>query len=502
MHIVLTSIESPSERRADASTENLFALAKALRSMGYRVTVIVPKYPNKELGSHVLARRLHPIRLELPDPSLGGSSSSSSAPSTTWEVVAHDSRTTAGIDIIWLEQPELWTSPRAFAHHDAHHETSDNGAAHPVEQAVALFGSAVARIVHTLDVHCEVLHLHGWPCRSVPRSLERETHEASSPEAPRPPVVWTLDELARHRHPFDPTTEDALRYAGALVLTSTLHREHIESSSEWQHSDLQNALREHLGKLMCVAPGLDVSVWNPVTDALLPSRYDPLDLAGKDTCKTTLQHHAALEVALEIPLVGIVLELVHSASVPQLSRALHEALRNDCQFLVLSEHESLLTQELTALQSSWPDRLALHPITEPASLHTLFGGADFIAALPAHETGYGIVKQAQRYGSVPIAPRMHPERDWLVDCDAALATGSALVYDDARELGAAFQRACAAFAHPRWPDVRARIMRLDHSWDRAAKLHVYLYESLIRAHAENTLQTGPEALTALQGSAR
>src|SRR5262249_44754611 len=58
--------------------------------------------------------------------------------------------------------------------------------------------------------------------------------------------------------------------------------------------DLARALAAER-KLVGVANGLDSARWNPLTDPLLPARFDPVDTRGKARCKD------ALQLELELP---------------------------------------------------------------------------------------------------------------------------------------------------------------------------------------------------------
>jgi starch synthase len=86
----------------------------------------------------------------------------------------------------------------------------------------------------------------------------------------------------------------------------------------------------------------------------------------------------------------------------------------------------------------------------------------------------------QRYGALPVAHATGGLSDTIVDCDAALETGTGFLFDEPDVdafLGAA-QRAIAAHASPRWPALRRRVMRLDLGWDRPARRYDQIYRSL------------------------
>ncbi|MCC6903855.1 MAG: glycogen synthase GlgA, partial [Polyangiaceae bacterium] len=90
---------------------------------------------------------------------------------------------------------------------------------------------------------------------------------------------------------------------------------------------------------------------------------------------------------------------------------------------------------------------------------------------------------AQRYGALPIARAVGGLTDTIVDCDAALETGTGFLFDDETEeaLLGAMGRALAAFASPSFPRLRRRVMRLDLGWDRPGRRYLQVYRQALGA---------------------
>ena len=82
--------------------------------------------------------------------------------------------------------------------------------------------------------------------------------------------------------------------------------------------------------------------------------------------------------------------------------------------------------------------------------------------------------------SLPVARATGGLVDTVVDCDAKLETGTGFLFEEPTPdaLFGAVQRAIAAFATPRWPSLRRRVMRLDRGWERAARQYEQTYRSL------------------------
>ena len=115
-----------------------------------------------------------------------------------------------------------------------------------------------------------------------------------------------------------------------------------------------------------------------------------------------------------------------------------------------------------------PERAAYLGEVPEAIVHRLLAAAD-IVVVPSRYEPCGLVQlYAQRYGAIPVACRTGGLADTIVDCDAALETGSGFLFDKptAAALVGGVQRALAAMTSPRWGALRRRVMRLDLGWDR------------------------------------
>jgi starch synthase len=98
--------------------------------------------------------------------------------------------------------------------------------------------------------------------------------------------------------------------------------------------------------------------------------------------------------------------------------------------------------------------------------------------VPSRYEPCGLVQMyAQRYGALPVAHATGGLCDTIVDCDAKLETGTGFLFGEAtaEALVGAAERAIAACAHPRWPSLVRRAMRLDRSWDRPARRYEQVY---------------------------
>ena len=105
------------------------ALSKALRLLGHKVTIALPRYPAVEAGGLLLARRLTPLSLPA-DPKKG-------IPAA--EITVYDGRLGSGVDLLLLDAPGLYDRAGVYG---------EDGADYPDNpRRFAVFCRAVAEVV-------------------------------------------------------------------------------------------------------------------------------------------------------------------------------------------------------------------------------------------------------------------------------------------------------------------------------------------------------------------
>src|SRR5512140_1900473 len=109
------------------------ALSKALRLLGHKVTIALPRYPAVEAGGLMLARRLTPVTLPAV-PAQG-------IPAA--EVTVYDGRLGSGVDLLLLDAPGLYDRPGVYG--EGGTDYVDNA------KRFGLFCRAVAEIVRHRD---------------------------------------------------------------------------------------------------------------------------------------------------------------------------------------------------------------------------------------------------------------------------------------------------------------------------------------------------------------
>jgi len=493
MDILFVASELSPMAKVGGLADVVSALPKALRLLGHRVTIALPRHPSIEEAGIMVARRLTPMTLTSP-----------SHPDDQFEVTVFDGRLGSGVDLLLLDVPEDASAPPAEG--GAFRRAAiygEDGEGYPDNaRRYALFCRAAVEVVRQRAAGgspFDVVHLHDWPTAMVAYLIKQH------PELAATQTVLTLHNMA-HQGVFD---RGALRWLGlsddhfhpdhlefyervnflkggiltadALTMVSPTYAREIQTKKHGEK--LEGVVSSRADRLAGIVNGIDYSVFNPATDAMLAARFDAEDLSNKGRCKSSFCQEAGLEISLERPLIVSLGRVVTQKGSDILASALPRILRADVSVAIAGTGDPELMEGLQAAAAKSEGRAVyLGEISEP-SAHRLIAAAD-IVLLPSRYEPCGLVQlYAQRYGALPVACRTGGLVDTIVDCDAELETGTGFLFDkpNMTSLVGGVQRAIAAIRHPRWEQLRRRVMRLDLGWDRAARRYANIYRRLAAA---------------------
>jgi starch synthase len=466
MEILFVTTERATWDGLASEARTCAALPKALRGLDHRVTVVSPLYRGVDPAALTLARRLTKLEFEI-----GG------------EAVAcelFDGRTSAGVELVFIAHPELFGAVDSLS----------DGPEDAVARRAGAFARAVAGLVETRDPRPELVHAQGWAGAlalvrvgtGVPSVLTvHEPGRQGTFPASLAPVLGIPDELRG--------SNGAERDGQVNALHAGLLRAHrVTASSQSRARDMTGAggaglgpVYEGLGdRFVGIAHGVDAAVYNPATDALLPARFDPMDLSGKQRSKGVLQREVGLPTRPDACLIGAVHQGAAASGLELLTAAAPGILRNDVQLVVVTEaNAGPAADGLRDLAERYPERLAVQEAGDAGLAHRVLGCSDVLAVATGEEVAVHLAMCAQRYGTLPVVPRGGPAADVVVDCDAKLETGSGFLFDEptAGALSDAVGRGVAAHTlTDAFGALIRRVMRIDHSWDKSARLYDRQYQ--------------------------
>jgi starch synthase len=460
MEVLMVAAELAPYARATPAADAVPSLAKALRQLGHRVTVALPRYRGFEAQGLLVARRLTPLAVD------GG------------EVTVFDGQLASGVEIVLFEVPGQGERDQVYGDARAVSSAEESG------RFVGLARAAAALVEKRREQGkaFDLVHGHDWPGALVGAFL--------SPSVA--PLVVTIHDASR-AGVFDRRELGALspgltlgERPSALAIgierarsTTTVSPTYARSLVEAGARDLPASAFSGLAETpFGIENGLDYAVFNPATDTALEGRYDAEDPWGKARTKGAVLRKLRLDLDIERPLAVFVGPLAPESGADVVLEALPALLKNDLALVVAGTGDAALNDKLRAASDERPEFFALVDDADDELVRRLHAAAD-IALVPARHAPSGFsAKLAQRYGALPVAHATGGLVDAVVDCDAELETGTGFLFDrpDAASLAGATERALTAYAFEAgWTRLRRRAMRLDLAWDRPARRYSQVY---------------------------
>lgn len=455
----MVSAELSPYARASEVGDVVAGLSKALRQLGHRVTLALPRHPGFEAGGLLMARRLTPL-------SLGGS-----------DLTVLDGQLSSGVELALFDDPPLYDRPSVYGEGEGY---EDNLARFAV---LCRGAAALAAQRAQQGKPFEVAHVFDAPAAALPAVLK-------GMEGPALPTVLSVVDSERagrfesgalaafpglRSHLGDSLSLLELGLGAAQLVVAGSEDAARDLGSPRVAGTLASSLVGERAPTV-VGSGLDYALFNPATDTALPARFDAEDASNKGRCKSAVLTELNLELELDRPLVFAFAGSDVEAQL--LLAALPTLLKND--IAVIASVPTSSQPELERLAGDYPsDLVRLKDRTDGARRRAL-AAADFALCLDASALTPSPVQAAQRYGTVPIALGQGALVDAVVDCDASLATGTGFVFDSAEvgSLVGAATRAFSAYGSPGHARLRRRVMRLDVSWERIARRYAQLYRKV------------------------
>lgn len=234
-------------------------------------------------------------------------------------------------------------------------------------------------------------------------------------------------------------------------------------------------------RLVGILNGIDLDIWDPETDPILPERFSAEDLSGKRACKADLQQRLGLPVREDVPIFGMTARLAEQKGFDLL---LGDGLLYripDAQFVFVGEGEERYRAGLAEVARDRPENVAAYFDFTEEREHRLLAAADCLLMPSLYEPCGLTQMRAQRYGALPVVRRVGGLSDTVDD----QVTG--FVFDDFQPwaLENAIRRALALFPdRAAWEKHMVEAMGRDFGWARSAEKYVEVYRDALAWHAD------------------
>ncbi|HZL72203.1 MAG TPA: glycogen synthase GlgA [Planctomycetota bacterium] len=271
-------------------------------------------------------------------------------------------------------------------------------------------------------------------------------------------------------------------FADALTTVSPTYAKEILTPE--MGCGLDGVLQDRADKLHGILNGVDVREWSPENDRHLPATYSATHLKGKSSSKRELQRRSKLADRRDVPVFGFIGRLVEQKGVDLLCAAAERLMALDIQVVVLGSGDPRLSDMLTRLAATHPDKISVTLGFDNALAHLIEAGSDAFL-MPSRFEPCGLNQiYSLRYGTIPIVRRTGGLADTIEDATPEnLKKGKAtgFVFDEPTPdaLMEAVDRALALWKDNKaWGRIVQSAMKKDFTWGPSAKRYLDVFRSL------------------------
>ena len=470
----MISAEGPPMQRAGALVDVMDALPGALRARGHDVSVVLPLY--REIKENRAFKKKNTgitVDVEVGD--------------KTYKARYLEGRSTTGVQLFLICCDEFFDRVGIYGERGKPYE--DNAA------RFIFFCKAAIELARRLTPQLQILHVHDWAAALVPvfvyaQGLPFKTvltiHHVADQGS-----FWGLDfRLTNLPQWF--FTLHGVEFFGRLnfLKSGILFSDRITTVSEHYRREIQTpsggcgldgVLRENAHRLSAILDGVDYTRWNPASDRLIPARYDPRRLQGKQICRERLLAYMKLQAAPRGPVFGMVTRVVEEKGFEILVPLLDRLLWDDVRLIILGEGDPAYETALAVAARKFPTRFAYQKDYDEKLAHLIQAGMD-ISLIPSHFEPAGLNAMYNlKYGALPVARVTGGIQEIIEDYDPTIDSGYGfLCYEYSSEaFWDALKRARQIFQERAlWTRLMKRAMARNFSWDASAQRYEALYKEL------------------------
>lgn len=365
----------------------------------------------------------------------------------------------------------------------------------------AFYDKAVASYILN-DGHYDIIHCHDWHTGLVPLLLGENNKLTKSPEtvqSSRHKTVVTIHNLLYQGKASEKIIralsispksvslktengtrrfhflEEGITYADSVTTVSPTYAREITTPEYGEGLDKLLSARGVAG----ILNGIDETIWNPQTDAVLPKKFTIRTVAsGKATAKALVRQRLHLANPA-VPLLGFIgrLDPTQKGIDIVLEALPHVLPWHDFQLVLLGTGNDRIEHRLTSLVKRFNHAVRFVDRFDEELARQLYAGCDMIV-VPSRFEPCGLIQLlAMRYGAIPIVHRT----GGLIDTVTHGHTG--FVFDECtgRSLARAIEASISVWRdEPRiWSKLIKNAMKADFSWKKSALKYKDLFHKLL-----------------------
>ena len=467
------------------------ALPQRLSEMGHEVRIVVPKYgavDDRKFKIHEVVR-LKDLKIQIGDKEITFSLKSCFLPGQKVRV-----------QIYFLDNQEYFGSRNSLYTDPLTGENfSDN------DERFILLSRSVFELISKLGWIPDIIHCNDWQCGLIPAYLK--TIYKDEEQFSQFKTLFTIHNLAYQGQfpkssfyktglPEELNSEKGLEiygkinfmksgliFADVINTVSETYAEEIRKDDELG-AGLKNELAKRKNDLYGIVNGIDMRVWNPEKDKLLPKKYSLKNLDNKIENKKELTQKFGFKFDESVPVVGVITRLFDAKGVDLISESFKDLMSLDIQLILLGTGDKKYHTLFDKMAEKYRGKFACYLGFNDELAHLIEGGAD-IFMMPSRYEPCGLNQMYSLiYGTVPVVRETGGLADTVINYDEKTGAGNGFVFK--KYTSSAFikelRRAVNIFQDKKtWNKIMKTGMKSDFSWTSSAKKYVELYKTVLNS---------------------
>ena len=414
------------------------------------------------------------------------------------------------VSIAYHEVPvNIWSTTRKevkfyFVEHKGYFERDglygyiDDG------ERFAYFQKAVLEMLNQLNYFPEIMHCHDWHTGMLP-AMCKEGH--SFDERYRNiRFVYTIHNLAFQGN-FGPEMLDSclgldyrifdngnvrydggisfmksgILYADKVTTVSPTYSQEILTPQYGEHMEMVLNIRKY--DLWGITNGIDIEMWNPMSDPDVPYHYNKVNVAKeKKENKMALQKELGLTVDPNVMLVGAVSRLTWQKGFYLMMEKLSEICAMPIQVAILGSGESGIEEKMRQLEEGNKGKIAFYNGYSDSLAHRIYAASDLFL-MPSLFEPCGISQLiSMRYGTLPLVRETGGLKDTVTPYNEFDKTGNGFSfanYNSDEMVQVMYNAIDVYYNRPEdWKILVRNAMNTDVSWAKSAETYCQLYAQL------------------------
>lgn len=466
------------------------SLPQALYDMGHQIRIVVPKYgaiDDRKYKIHEVVR-LKDLSTEVADKEVTFSIRSSF-------LVGTRSR----VQIYFLDNQEYFGDRHSlYSDPISGEDFADN------DERFILLAKSVFELIDKLGWVPDIIHCNDWQTGLVPVYLKELYGDRE--EFKNIKTIFTIHNIAYQgvfpKSSFAKTgLPDELNNNKGL-----LHKSKVNfMKAGISYADLVSTVSETYAKELCslediskglkeplcarkkdlhgILNGIDVKVWNPEKDKLIPKKFSIKNFKGKKEDKVALSEKFGFEFKPDVPIISTIARLNDLKGIDLIKKAFKDLMKMDIHFILLGTGDRKYHEFFEEKMMKHRDKFSCYLGFDDQLAHLIEAGSDMYL-MPSKYEPCGLNQMySLKYGTIPIVRKVGGLADTVENFNPKTGKGNGFVFKeyDHKEMLKAIERAIKLFKEDQntWQKLMKQGMKTDYSWANSAKKYVSLYKKAL-----------------------